>query len=757
MFSSRLNRRLPVMEILERRQLLATDQWINSAGGSWGVASNWSTGAVPGPSDDAVIDVSGASPTVTISSNVESVHSRTADDPLVISGGGLTVAANSTISDGLTMSGGSLTASGSGVAFTVTGTTTVSSASLYAQSGATLSLPQLTRYSNPIDYTYAYLQSTGAGSVLSLPALTSLGQTLQFFMRIQAFQGGETLLPVLASITSNSSYVQVDADGTGSTIDLSGLTSFNSPGGSLQVTNHATVLDGQLTSLNGDAVTLDGTGTIATSQWTTLTGGSLTVTGGSYTIAGMSESLSIQNDATLSIQGAFTLNGQAGLSSTSASTLQVSGNILGNTTNSAAFNPLGSVVLDSGNGTTNPPQLVEAKSQDLGDVSQGYTNNFAYGTLELTSNTYVELVDESANSPGSAPEAVYVNTLIVPAGATLNLNGLNLYAKTEEINGTIISTSPATATFNVKDTTTQGSWIGVYGSQGYNVINATNGVAYPSYATVTPAGYASYTWAAHSNLVQALQNPSGSGRIAACWYTVSGTTSFTVDVDLTDGLSHGIELYLLDFGSTSRSENIVFSDASTHAVLSTQSVSGFSTGVYLNYTISGNVLITITKTGGANAVLSGLFFDPTPAPPAVVRGGNSTGGLIDATGVSTRPVTDPIGTLYPPSAPQSSLSTTALLSVHDAALVSGGISASSNPVTAPIGTVDTNGNDDGQPGSDTIATIAGARATAGGVPLVRTQRQPATVADVIDHLLARGELEGLRHSHRARREGHREE
>ena len=107
----------------------------------------------------------------------------------------------------------------------------------------------------------------------------------------------------------------------------------------------------------------------------------------------------------------------------------------------------------------------------------------------------------------------------------------------------------------------------MYGSQGYNVINATNGVDYPSYATVTPAGNTSYTWAANTNVVQALQNPSsGSSRIAAAWYS---STSFTVDVDLTDGQSHDIELYLLDYDTTSRSEQIVLTDANTHAVLST--------------------------------------------------------------------------------------------------------------------------------------------------------------------------------------------
>ena len=39
---------------------------------------------------------------------------------------------------------------------------------------------------------------------------------------------------------------------------------------------------------------------------------------------------------------------------------------------------------------------------------------------------------------GNTPEALYVNTLIVPSGATLNLDGLHLYARTEQVNGTIV-------------------------------------------------------------------------------------------------------------------------------------------------------------------------------------------------------------------------------------------------------------------------------------------------------------------------------
>ncbi len=65
----------------------------------------------------------------------------------------------------------------------------------------------------------------------------------------------------------------------------------------------------------------------------------------------------------------------------------------------------------------------------MATVLRRFINNFAYGTLKLAANTYVELVNNAVNSPGNSSEAVYVNTLIVPAGATLNLNGLHLYAQ----------------------------------------------------------------------------------------------------------------------------------------------------------------------------------------------------------------------------------------------------------------------------------------------------------------------------------------
>jgi hypothetical protein len=64
------------------------------------------------------------------------------------------------------------------------------------------------------------------------------------------------------------------------------------------------------------------------------------------------------------------------------------------------------------------------------------------------------------------------------------------------------------------------------------------------------------------------------------------------------------------------------------------------------------------------------------------------------------------------------------------------------------------GADDGEAGSDYIATINGSRVMTGGLPLARFRQQPAGVADVIDHLLTRGALTGLAGSPRDRNDAH---
>ncbi len=152
------------------------------------------------------------------------MHSITASDPLSITGGSLTVAANSTISGGLSMTGGSLTANGSRTSLAVSGTTTVSGANLYAEGGATLSLPQLTSYTQPIGFYTATLEATGADSLLSLPALASIATTAGSTL-VQAPSGGDVEMPALTQSTGS---VQLVSNSTSGTLNASRLATFTS-------------------------------------------------------------------------------------------------------------------------------------------------------------------------------------------------------------------------------------------------------------------------------------------------------------------------------------------------------------------------------------------------------------------------------------------------------------------------------------------------------------------------------------------------
>ena len=176
-----------------------------------------------------------------------------------------------------------------------------------------------------------------------------------------------------------------------------------------------------------------------------------------------------------------------------------------------------------------------------------------------------------------------------------------------------------TAAFVKTDSNASGSWKGVYGRDGYNIIN--NAVSNPSYANVSASGASSWTWAGSTSVSQALQKAgTATDRIAACLYSPS---SFVVDMNLTDGQTHQVALYCLDYDNNNRSQTIEVLDADTNAALDTQNLSSFQSGKYLVWNIKGHVKFRFTNKAGVNTntVLGGLFFD-------VVGGGGGGGGSV---------------------------------------------------------------------------------------------------------------------------------
>ncbi len=177
------------------------------------------------------------------------------------------------------------------------------------------------------------------------------------------------------------------------------------------------------------------------------------------------------------------------------------------------------------------------------------------------------------------------------------------------------------AAFVGVDANTQGTWRGVYGAQGYLIAPAAGNYPYssiPGYALVDVSGPATYVWTGSTSEPQALQKPGASDRIAACWYSGG---AFTVDLGITDGQTHRIAFYFLDwdgYGSPAgRVERVDAQDATTGATLDSRSLGQgngdsnpkdqFTSGKYLIWNVRGHVRFTITNLN-SNATLSGVFF-----------------------------------------------------------------------------------------------------------------------------------------------------
>jgi hypothetical protein len=158
------------------------------------------------------------------------------------------------------------------------------------------------------------------------------------------------------------------------------------------------------------------------------------------------------------------------------------------------------------------------------------------------------------------------------------------------------------------DLTTQGSWLGKYGSDGALVLPGR--LSPPAYATVTPAGKADYAWQAATADPRAPQTPDGASRTAGCWY---GDT-FTIRVSPADGKVRRVGLYLLDWDKQGRAQTVEALDASGKPAADVRTVTDFVAGKWLFWDVTGDTTFRLTKKAGPNAVVSAVVFD-TPAPP----------------------------------------------------------------------------------------------------------------------------------------------
>jgi hypothetical protein len=417
------------------------------------------------------------------------------------------------------------------------------------------------------------------------------------------------LAPIAASFVSATAVGQTDTLGDAQSFVVK--YQITPPGGSWTATDNGTytvTLGGApVTDLAGNAVPLGAVGTFTVALSTTsatatflkrdaTTQGNWMSAYGSQGYNVIADAVSYPSYANVSVSGASTY-----VWSTTSTDIRALENVTGPYRTAACWYSSSSFSINV--------TFTDGQTHDLALYALDFDNHNRSEQIQILSAATGAVLDTESVSSFSG--GVYLQWAI--SGSVIikvsNVSGVNAV-----INGLFFgpaAANTATASFLKRDTTTQGNWMGNYGSQGYNVI--ADAVSYPSYANVSVSGASTYVWSTTSTDISALENVTGPYRTAACWYSSS---SFSINVSFTDGQTHDLALYALDFDNHNRSEQIQILSAATGAVLDTESVSSFSGGVYLQWAISGSVVIKVSNVSGVNAVINGLFFGPGAANSA---------------------------------------------------------------------------------------------------------------------------------------------
>jgi hypothetical protein len=212
-------------------------RWIGEADGLWTSITNWSTGRVPGPSDNVVIDLPNVDVVVTISDGDFRVRGMVCAEAIRIETGSLTVHGPAEISGGLSLApGATLIASGEEARLIATSGAQVDGGSFVALKGGQIDLPTVTSYShastgNSQARTFLAIET---GSRIELSGLTRLSNGTHYDsdIWIQALAGGTVAFPLLREIEDPATgdarrrQVILDARGVGSAIQIPAIQFF---------------------------------------------------------------------------------------------------------------------------------------------------------------------------------------------------------------------------------------------------------------------------------------------------------------------------------------------------------------------------------------------------------------------------------------------------------------------------------------------------------------------------------------------------
>jgi hypothetical protein len=389
--------------------------WTKAAGGNWNVATNWSTGTVPGPGDNVSITLPGTY-TVTLNANA-SVASLT-----VGGDAGLQTLAIASSSYTLTLNGPGLI-NGNGVlnlsAGTITGNGDLTVAGSMNWSGGTLSGAGLTAIS-----------SNGTLNLTSAAAKSLNGRTINSAGRVIVSGAGTFQMSAQATLNNQE----------GGTVDIQTDANLTSSGTPASVFNNA----GVLVRSSGNNIATIGA-VFNNTKTVQLKTGTLRLSGGG------TSSGDINGDAATILRFGSSYELTAAGTVTSAGLVDFNS---GTVNVAAAYNVTGSTTVSGNTATANFTGAVVSVGSLL-TITSGTanfnTNSVATTDLVLSGGTLASrgTVTVSGTLSWSAGNMAGGGTTVLPAGGVLNITGLaskGLNARTLNLAGSTTWTDNGTVT-----------------------------------------------------------------------------------------------------------------------------------------------------------------------------------------------------------------------------------------------------------------------------------------------------------------------
>jgi subtilisin len=169
-----------------------------------------------------------------------------------------------------------------------------------------------------------------------------------------------------------------------------------------------------------------------------------------------------------------------------------------------------------------------------------------------------------------------------------------------------------------------GNWVGTYGADGYalagwNGTSSSSDLISMSKSTLTVEQGNRYVWGNPTTDPRGLESPDRSQRRAATWFH---DTQLRIRLDFPAAYTGILHLYVVDWDTTTRRQNLIVTDGTT--TTNTSMTSSYNAGTWLHYPISvgagGTVRITANYVAGYNPNIDGIFLGGSGSAPATVPG-----------------------------------------------------------------------------------------------------------------------------------------